>query len=176
MKTAINTDMERLKIIYLAATNRWRQMSSREQWLTAIALVTLFIWLLWQGIVTPFSERKMLAEKNLATSRAQLSLVQQQAEQILSLRAAGATERSVSNTPMDQLVHQLAGKHRLIIQRVENREELLDIDLANVRFDHLMGWLRTLEQQYQINVRSLQLESTDTSGVVEVRRLQLERG
>ena len=176
MKTAINTGMERLKIICLAATNHWRQMSSREQWLTAIALVTLFIWLLWQGMVTPFSERQMLAEKNLATSRAQLSLVQQQAEQILSLRAAGATERSVSNAPMDQLVHQLAGKHRLIIQRVQNREELLDIDLANVRFDHLMDWLGTLEHQYQINVRSLQLESTDTSGVVEVRRLQLERG
>ena len=77
---------------------------------------------------------------------------------------------------MDQLVHQLAGKHRLIIQRVQNRGELLDIDLDNVRFDHLMGWLGTLEQQYHINVRSLQLESTDTSGVVEVRRLQLERG
>ena len=71
MKTTINTGMERLKIICLAAINRWRQMSPREQWLTAIALVTLFIWLLWQGMVTPFSERQMLAEKNLASSRAQ---------------------------------------------------------------------------------------------------------
>ena len=176
MKTAVNAGIERLNIIWLGAANRWRQLSYTEQWLTAIALVTLFIWLLWQSIVSPLSERQMLAEKKLATSRAQLSLVQQQAEQILRLKAAGATERSVSNAPMDQLVHQLAGRHRLIIQRVQNRGEILAIDLANVRFDQLMAWLATLEQQYQISVRSIQLDSTETSGVVEVRRLQLERG
>ncbi|MBO9482794.1 MULTISPECIES: type II secretion system protein M [Gammaproteobacteria] len=158
---------------------RWRQLSRREQWLTATALVTLFIWLIWQGLMTPLAEQQALAEKKVAASRAQLTQIQQQAEQVLSLRASGATARPVSNMPMDQTVHQLAGRYQLVIQRVQRangQDETLDIDLANARFDKLIGWLTTLEQQHRIKVASIQLEATDTSGFVEVRRLQLERG
>ncbi len=165
-----------LKPFWQSISSRWQQLSQREQWLTSAALITLFVWLIWQGLVTPLSEKQAIAEKKLATSRAQLSLIQQQAEQVLSLKAAGATARNISNAPMDQVVHQLAGKHQLMIQRVQNRGEMLDIDLANPRFDKLIDWLTTLEQQHRIVVKNIQLESTDTSGFVEVQRLQLERG
>lgn len=171
-----------LKPFWQSISSRWQQLSQREQWLTSAALITLFVWLIWQGLVTPLCEQQAIAEKKLATSRAQLSLIQQQAEQVLSLKAAGATARNISNAPMDQVVHQLAGKHQLVIQRVQSRQrtnsrgEMLDIDLANPRFDKLIDWLTTLEQQHRIVVKNIQLESTDTSGFVEVQRLQLERG
>ncbi|KEI73320.1 type II secretion system protein GspM [Endozoicomonas elysicola] len=175
MSVLTNTFSE-LKPFWQSINNRWQQLSQREQWLTSAALVTLFIWVIWRGLVAPLSEQQALAEKKLAASRAQLSMVHQQAQQILSLKAAGATARNISNAPMDQVVHQLAGKYQLVIQRVQNRGEMLDIDLANTRFDTLMDWLTMLEQQHRIKVKNIQLESTDTSGSVEVQRLQLERG
>ncbi|WP_066014431.1 type II secretion system protein GspM [Endozoicomonas atrinae] len=175
MSVLTNT-FESVKPFWQSMAGRWRQLSQREQWLTATALITLFTWLIWQGIITPLSDQQALAEKKVAASRAQLTQIQQQAEQILRLKAAGATARPVSNMPMDQTVHQLAGRYQLVIQRVQSRGETLDVDLANTRFDKLMSWLTTLEQQHRIKVKNIQLESTDTSGFVEVRRLQLERG
>lgn len=185
MKIIMNNTMNGFKILFLnivtTVSHRWQQLSRREQWLSLTGMVALFAWLIWQGVFVSLSEHKALAEKKLITSRTQLSLVQQQAEQILSLRAAGAIERQLTSKPMDQVVHELAGKHRLVIQRVQSlqrgqkRGELLDIDLANTRFDQLMGWLTELEQQHRIQVRELQLEATETSGSVVISRLQLVR-
>ncbi len=165
-----------LKPFLQSLSHRWQQLSQREQWLTSVALVSLFIWVIWQGVFVSLADRQALAQKRMVASRAQLTLIQQQAEEVVRLRALGATVQSDRSTPMDRVVHQLAAKHKLTLQRVKNRGEVLDIGLANARFDQLMSWLTLLEQQYQIRVKTIRLESTETSGLVEVERLELERG
>ena len=158
------------------ALNYWQQLSTREQLLSATASVAVAFWLVWLFIVTPLSERHKLAEKQLVTSRTQLTTIQQQAEQILRLRAASTSTAPIRNLPIDQAVHQLAAKHQLTVQRVQNRDALVTIDLANVRFDQLLKWLTALEQEHDIVVNNIQLESTQTGGMIDVRRLQLKRG
>ncbi len=164
-----------VKAFWDQITVRWKQLSRREQWISSIGIGALIIWLIWQCIAIPLSNGQAQAEKKLAASNGQLLQMEQQAEQILALRATGAKENPSANKPIDNIVHQVARRYRIAVQRVQNRGELLDIQLANTRFDTLMGWLVTLEQSHRIKVRNIQLESTETSGMVEVRRLQLER-
>ena len=168
--------MNEAKALWNQLVVRWRSLSSREQWLMAGGGISIVVWLIWQGVVAPMDEQQRQSETRLAASKAQLLLIQQQASEVLALRAGGAKENTSANRPMDQIIHQTARGFQIAIQRVQIRGEMLDIDLGDVPFEKLLQWLVEIEQNYRIRVRDIQLEATATSGTVEVSRLQLERG
>ena len=165
-----------VKPVLQSLYNRWQQLSQREQWLVSAALLSLLVWVIWQGVIVSLADHQVMAEKKMVASRTQLTLIQQQAEEVVRLRALGATAYSDRSTPMDRVVHQLASRHKLTLQRVKNRGDVLEIGLADVQFNQLISWLTTLDQQYRIQVKSIRLESTDIGGLVAVERLELERG
>ncbi|WP_067515277.1 type II secretion system protein GspM [Endozoicomonas ascidiicola] len=154
----------------------WKQLPTREQFITSAGVIILFLWIIWQGLITPMAERRSLAEKKQMGSEIQLQKVRLQAAQIEKLRSAGVSITPTDNMPMDQAVQQIARQYKLSIQKVQNRGEILEVSLHHSRFDSVMSWLVTLEQNHGVRVKNIQLESTDTTGFVEVRRLQLERG
>ena len=153
----------------------WQQLAPREQAIAAIGLALLVLWLIWQSVFVSLSERQALAERAVTASQRELREVQNQAAVIRQLRASGSVAQSTSNQPMDTVVHSLANRHRLTIERVGYRGNLLDVELAPARFDKLVSWLVELEQQQRITARSIRLSASDTSGVVDVREIQLER-
>ena len=154
----------------------WQQLSPREQGLAGLGLAAVLLWLIWQLFFVSLSERQVLAERAVSASQRELQEVQNQAAIIRQLRASGsAAAGNASNQPMDAVVHSLANRYRLTIERVGYRGNLLDVEVAPARFDNLINWLVALEQQQRITVRSIRLNATDTSGVVDVREIQLER-
>ena len=153
----------------------WQQLSRREQWLVTAALVVLLLWAIWQGVFVALAQRQVQAEQALAASQRELAQIEQQAAQIRQLRASGAVARRQGNQPMDSVVHSLAGRYQLTIERVGYQGSLLDVKLAPTRFDKLMDWLIELEQTQQIKVHSIRLNATDTSGIVDVGDIQFER-
>ena len=167
--------MNEAKVLWNQLLSRWHQLSQREQWLSMGGGVSIFIWLIWQGIVAPLDERQQQAEKQLAASKVQLATIQQQACQIVNLRASGARETADTTRPMDQIVHESARRFQIEIQRVQSKGSMLDIDLGDLAFSKLLQWLVEMEQQFGIEVRDIQLGATAVSGAVEVSRLQLER-
>ncbi|WP_299730281.1 type II secretion system protein M [uncultured Endozoicomonas sp.] len=156
--------------------HHWKQLSTREQFITSAGVVILLLWIIWQGVITPMAERQALAEKKLIASEVQLQKVKLQATQIEKLRSAGVSISPTHNMPMDQAVQQIARQYKLSIQKVQNRGDILEVSLPHGRFDSVMSWLVTLEENHGVRVKNIQLESTGTTGFVEVRRLQLERG
>ena len=140
----------------------WQQLSRREQGLVAAASVVLLLWVIWQGVFVALAQRQVQAEQALAASQRELAHIQQQAAQIRQLRASGATARRQSNQPMDAVVHSLASRYQLTIERVGYQGLLLD-------------WLIELDQSQQIKVHSIRLSATDTSGLVDVGEIQFER-
>lgn len=157
------------------AGHHWQQLSRREQWLLVGALVTLLAWLIWQGVFVTLSERQQQAEQTLRVSEQQLARVRGQAAQIQQLRASGAVHSTTNNQPMDTVVHSLASRYRITIERVGYEGELLSVGLAPARFEDLLQWLAALAQQQGIVVRSLSVQASDTPGVVEVGGIDFER-
>lgn len=153
----------------------WQQLSPREQGLAGLALAAFLLWLVWQVIFVSLSERQALAERAVTASQHELLEVQDQAALIRQLRAGDSVARGSGNEPIDAVAHALANRHRLTIERVGYRGNVLDVELAPARFDYLLSWLVELEQQQRISVRSIRLNATDSSGVVDVREIQLER-
>lgn len=153
----------------------WQQLSRREQGLVAAASVVLLLWAIWQGVFVALAQRQVQAEQALAASQRELAHIEQQAAQIRQLRASGAAARRQSNQPMDAVVHTLASRYQLTIERVGYQGSLLDVKLLPARFDKLMDWLIELEQSQQIKVHSIRLSATDTSGMVDVGEIQFER-
>ena len=155
---------------------RWRQLSQRERYLSIAGTVLIGIWLAWQLIVNPLAQRQTMAEARLAANYKQLEQIKQQANEIVRLKASGSTLAPSSNQPMDRVVNSTASAFQLTIERVKNQQEGIEVDMGNARFDRLMAWLVKLEKDSRIQVSELQLNATGTPGVVEVKRLQLERG
>lgn len=164
-----------LGMIRQYAQQYWQQLSRREQWLVAAALVVLLLWAIWQGVFVALAQRQAQAEQALAASQRELAQIQQQAAQIRQLRASGAVARRQSSQPMDAVVHSLASRYQLTIERVGYQGSLLAVELLPARFDKLMDWLIELEQAQQIKVHSMRLNATDTSGMVDVGEIQFER-
>ena len=154
---------------------RWGQLSRREQALSATATVLISIWLVWQLLVTPLADRQSMAEARLMANHKQLEQIKQQASEIVRLKASGSTLAPHMNTPMDRVINQTAPAFQLNIERVKNRQDGLEVSMGTARFDRLIAWLVKLEQESRIQVSDIQLDATSTPGIVEIKRLQLER-
>ncbi|WP_263079731.1 type II secretion system protein M [Endozoicomonas sp. Mp262] len=154
---------------------RWTQLSRREQYLSIVGGGAILLWLIWQMLVMPLANRQQMAENRLAANYRQLEQIKRQANQIVQLKASGSRLAPNLNTPMDRVINQTASVFQLTIERVKNRQDGLEVAMGTARFDRLMGWLIKLEQESRIQVAEIQLDSTDQPGIVEVKRLQLER-
>ncbi len=167
--------MTEVKELQRQLAMRWHGISAREQWLSACAGISLIVWFVWLVIVTPLNEQQLQAGRRLAASQTMMQLVQKQANDIRILRAGGAKENPSANRPIDQIAHQTARQQSITVTRVQPRGELLDIDIENLPFNTLMGWLLDMETLHQIEVRDIQIDTTEISGTVRVSRLVLAR-
>ncbi len=154
---------------------RWQQLSRREQIVAATAGVAISLWLIWQLIVMPLANHQALAEKRLAASEQQLQKIIKQANAITTLRASGSKPQAFLTTPMDRVVNQTAPDFKLTVERVKSLQNGLEVALGTAPFDLFMAWLIKIEQEGGIQVTDLQINATDTPGMVEIKRLQLER-
>ncbi len=167
--------MNTLEHTFQGLKERWNKLSRREQYLTIAGSLMIFIWLMWQMVVMPLANRQQMAENRLVASYKQLEQIKQQANQIVRLKAGGSRLAPHLNTPMDRVINQTAPAFQLTIERVKNRQNGLEVAMGAARFDRLIAWLVKLEQESQIQVAEIQLDATAQPGVVEVKRLQLER-
>jgi general secretion pathway protein M len=165
---------ERLNSIVEPANQWWQGISAREKVLVvSLSLIVIIASLYW-GVVAPLQSQHASAVQRLNSEKQLYSWVEDKANQITQLRAERGQVR-VSNQPLNQVVSSSVKRYNIELQRVQPRDEALQVVVAPIAFNTLVQWLEFLQQQYGVKVEFMDINQTDTEGVVEVKRLQLTR-
>ncbi|ORT51662.1 general secretion pathway protein GspM [Vibrio sp. qd031] len=165
---------ERLTSVIEPINQWWKGISPREKLLVIVLSVLLVIASIYWGVIAPLQAQKASAEQRLISERQLYSWVEDKANQITSLRAERGQVR-VNNQALNQVVSSSVKRYKIDLQRVQPRDEALQVVIGPLAFNTLVQWLEFLQKQYGVKVEFMDINQTDTEGVVEVKRLQLTR-
>ncbi|MCA3893595.1 type II secretion system protein M [Vibrio vulnificus] len=152
----------------------WSSISQREQRLVVVCGVFGLIGLIYWGVLQPINARAEQAQLRIQSEKQLLSWVSEKADELNGLRASGGV--SVSNQPLNQVIASSARQFKVELQRVQPRNEMLQVWVAPMPFNRLVDWLAFLKEKQGIEVEFMDIDRGKESGLVEVNRLQFKRG
>lgn len=154
----------------------WSSTSMRERRLVIIAAIVLlvggFYWLIYQ----PINSQLVQAQQQLKSEQALNTWLVDKANRITTLRKQGAVGTKTSSAPLNQVISQTASRHQVNLIRMQPRGDMVQVWVQPLAFNALVDWLDDLKNNQGLRVLYLDIKASDTSGMVEVERLQLERG
>ena len=98
-------------------------------------------------------------------------------EQIRIIQNASASG-SVGNTggSITQVINSSARRHGVSIARLQpQKTDMVKVGIDEIGFNRLVRWLAELENEHGITASNIDISKADVSGLVKVRRLDLER-
>ena len=150
----------------------WDNISEREQQLTFISLVVVFIaviyFLIWQPIATNLAA----SQQKLQSSEQTLQWVESNANKLVAA-GVGNNKTTARKKNLSQLISSTAKRNKIVISRIQNRNGSVDIWINQVEFNQFLKWITALQNQYQVQVNSADLNQDKTQGMVKVNRLSL---
>lgn len=154
----------------------WKALSAREQRLVLGCGGALIIAVLYWGIWQPLANRAEMAERRLQGERQLLSWVSGKADEITSLRGSSGANGAVSHKGLNQVINETTRQFRIELIRMQPRSEAVQVWVKPLPFNTLVNWLAFLRDEHGIDAQFLDVSKTDSTGMVEVNRLQLGRG
>ena len=177
--------MLRDKFIHYFQQWRERQLSRGEHWLAQhrrgvlrekgmllAAVVFLFsvgyYVLIWQ----PLSERIEQQETILQQLVAMNTRLKNAAPDIIAAR------KSATTTPaqVSRVISDSASAHSVVIRRIADRGENIQVWIEPVVFNDLLKWLNALDEKYALRVTQIDVSAAEKPGMVNVQRLEFGRG
>lgn len=152
----------------------WSQLSLREQRLVVACSVLIVIGGLYWGLVQPISDRTDTAKIRINSEKQLLQWVVERADRIVDLRSKGGI--TTSNEPFNQVVSTSATSYKIELIRIQPRDDMLQVWVKPVAFDQFIHWLSYLQKKQSVQVEFMEISSSDSKGIIEVKRLQLKRG
>ena len=158
-----------MKQLQHTVTIWWQALQQREQRLVAAAAVVVLLgvvyWLIWQPVMQGQAEQQQRVQ---AAGR--------QLAQLQSLPAQSDTGTSIGRTggSIAQIIGDSARNSGIRVSRMQPQSDQLTLVLEDVSFDALLTWLHALQYQHGVTLVSLDLASTDATGLVRVRRMVVE--
>lgn len=154
----------------------WHSISAREQRLVLVCGGLFAVGFLYWGILQPLSARTEQAQMRLNSEKQLLSWVTQSADSIVTLRAQTGSKGAQRSQPLNQVVSSTASRFNVELIRMQPRDDMLQVWIQPVPFNTLINWLAQLRDQYGLQVLFLDINRADKAGMVEVNRLQFQRG
>lgn len=155
----------------LAGTTPGGAFSARKGMLLA-AVVFLFsagyYVLIWQ----PLSERIEQQETMLQQLEAMNTRLKRAAPDIIAAR------NSATTTPaqVSRVISDSASAHSVVIRRIAERGENIQVWIEPVVFNDLLNWLNMLNEKYALRVTQIDVSAGEKAGMVNVQRLEFGRG
>lgn len=145
------------------------QLAPRERWLVVSAAGVVTVTLAYVGLWEPLLKARQHRTEQLQEARALASRIEQLAVQVQSHRGGPVADLSVSVLAAVDQTARSGGldKPPSRIQPEGDREVKVWID--GVSFDSLMRWLDDLQKRYGIRAQGVELERSDTPGLVNVQ-------
>lgn len=149
----------------------WAQLSGRERSLLALMLLSSVVILFIFGIWQPMRGELQRAQQQVNRQSELLEWVKSRANQIESLRQSGGVA-ATTHQPLNQAVATSSKEFAVSLIRIQPRGEELQVWVDALPFNRLLDWINYLSRQQGVQVTALDIERTEQSGMVEVRRLQ----
>lgn len=159
-----------------AIVTYWQGISQREQIMFGVVIGVLALALFYIALIQPLQARTEQAKQNVKIEGELSAWVTQKSAVLKSLRATSGGGSSSSDMPLNQAVTASIRRYGLEIERLQPLQDNIQVWLKSMPFNTLTRWLEDLEKNYGVHVVFIEIGDTDTSGVVEVKRLQLGRG
>jgi len=150
----------------------WDSISEREQQLTFISLVVVFIALIYFLIWQPIATNLATSQQTLQSSEQTLQWVENNANKLVAA-GVGNNKSTARKQNLSQLISSTAKRNKIVISRIQNRNGSVDIWINQVEFNQFLKWLTALQNQYQVQVNSADLNQDKTPGMVKINRLSL---
>lgn len=147
--------------------NFWQQLNDRERYLVGIAGVCCFCYLFYIALYSPLihtveSKQQELLEKK-ATLLWMRDIQQQQKKQ--------PTLQHVSNAKLLAIISNQLNKttlHYAAYQLQQTASGDIQLSFEKVPYNDFMQWLWSIDNHYIFSIHQLNIETTDTSGVVKL--------
>ncbi len=151
----------------------WTSISQREQRLVIGCSILLIIGAVYWGVLQPLNARAELAQSRIQSEKQLLAWVSNKADEIVELRGSGGAK---SSEPLNRSVPASMRRFKIELIRVQPRGEMLQVWVKPVPFNQFVDWLTYLKEQQGVEVEFMDIDRSDTQGVIEVKRLQFKRG
>jgi general secretion pathway protein M len=151
--------------------NWWETLNEREHklvtWGGSVFAVGLFYWVIWSPLGNAVVEQQTaLAKQQKLNSWAQDAIVQ--------IKAAGG-KSNVGGGSLSQIVNQTSRQFNVKIDRMNPKDQQLNLLIDEISFNTLLNWLAHLEQKQGIKINNVDVSETDVPGMVRVPRLIIEK-
>ncbi|MDC0610015.1 type II secretion system protein M [Vibrio sp.] len=154
----------------------WLSLSKREQNLMAILAIALGIFVIYFGMVQPAISSVESARSRAASERALLTWVENQANQIVSLRRSSDQISADNSIPFNQMINNSSQQYGLKLIRVQPRDDSYQVWFEPTSFNQFVDFIDYLQSQYGIRIEALELSRGNQPGLVEIKRLQMTSG
>lgn len=154
----------------------WQGLDKREQHFSIIGIVLFLLCILYFGIISPIQSNAEQAKRDLTFERTLFTWLSDKAGEIQTLRAKTGSTGQTSDLPLNQAVTASVKPYNLEIDRLQPQQDELEVWLKPMSFNSLLKWLDHLSVNYGVEVRYIDINKTDTKGMVDVKRLRFGRG
>lgn len=154
----------------------YQSRTDSEQKLLA-ALGLLFVVFIVVSTVRGLNSSHQEASKKLQQQQELNGWVAEQIELINSRTSiAGSGSANNNNASLTQIVNSTARRHQVTLARIQPQStHMVKLGLDEVNFNQLMTWLAELRNSHGVVVNNIDISKAKDSGLVKVRRLDLER-
>ncbi|TDP40172.1 general secretion pathway protein M [Idiomarina aquatica] len=165
--------MEKVRTHPLAVTlqQRWAQFAPREQRLLSALAVVLAIAVLYFVIWQPSYQARLNAEQRLQGQQQQLQWVKQNLGRYQARVQSSEASAPQASGSLTQRLNQAADANDIRLARIQPQGEGVVISVDEANFDRVLAFVAQLEQQYQLQISTLDVARLDTPGQVRVRQL-----
>ena len=177
--------MLRDKFIHYFQQWRERQLSRGEHWLAQhlagrsprekgmllAAAVFLFCAVYYVLIWQPLSER-IEQQETMVQLVAMNARLKSTAPDIIAARKSGTTTQA----QVSRVISDSASAHSVVIKRIAERGENIQVWIEPVVFNDLLKWLNALDEKYALRVTQIDVSAAEKPGMVNVLRLEFGRG
>lgn len=152
----------------------WFQgLTQRERVMVQVTAVVLVIFILYLVVIAPISNSYSRNKKNVESATETLAWMRSAATEVKSIQSSGG---AVSGPQGKQFVlstiDRSAKKAGLaaVMKRVQPEGESgVRVWFENAAFDELIKWLAMIETKHGLLVNEINVEQTESSGLVNVR-------
>ena len=148
-------------------------LTQRERTMVQVAASVILLFIIYFLVIEPISSRYNKNKKNVATSIETIEWMRSAAQEVNQLRGGKLSiERPQGKQFVLSLIDQSARKAGLaaVMKRVQPEGESgVRIWFENAAFDELLKWLATVESKQGLIVNEINIEQTESSGLVNVR-------
>ncbi len=156
----------------------YQSRTDSEQKLLA-ALGLLFVVFIVVSTVRGLNSSHQEASKKLQQQQELNGWVAEQIELInsrTSIVGSGSGSANNNNASLTQIVNSTARRHQVTLARIQPQStHMVKLGLDEVNFNQLMTWLAELRNSHGVVVNNIDISKAKDSGLVKVRRLDLER-